>query len=66
MVEWPPEKKAIDIGGFYADSTRFKTAAGWAPRGQPLREGLDPHARVLSRALARATCAPSRRQEDAA
>jgi UDP-glucose 4-epimerase len=39
FVEWPPEKKAIDIGSFYADSTRFKQASGWRPR-VPLREGL--------------------------
>ena len=39
FVEWPPEKKAIDIGSFYADSTKFRTAAGWAPTIS-LREGL--------------------------
>jgi UDP-glucose 4-epimerase len=39
FVEWPPEKKAIDIGSFYADSTWFKTAVGWAPQ-VTLREGL--------------------------
>jgi UDP-glucose 4-epimerase len=39
FVEWPPEKKAIDIGSFYADSTRFKKAVGWAPRVD-MREGL--------------------------
>jgi UDP-glucose 4-epimerase len=39
FVEWPPEKKAIDIGSFYADSTRFRTTCGWAPT-VPLREGL--------------------------
>jgi UDP-glucose 4-epimerase len=38
-VEWPEEKKAIDIGSFYADSTKFKTATGWAP-AVPLDEGL--------------------------
>jgi UDP-glucose 4-epimerase len=38
-VEWPPEKKAIDIGSFYADSTKIKYTAGWAP-GVALREGL--------------------------
>jgi UDP-glucose 4-epimerase len=38
-VEWPAEKKAIDIGSFYADSTKFKTATGWAP-AVPLDEGL--------------------------
>jgi nucleoside-diphosphate-sugar epimerase len=38
-VEWPAAKKAIDIGSFYADSTKFKTATGWAPT-VPLAEGL--------------------------
>src|SRR4029078_10850982 len=28
-VEWPPDKKAIDIGSFYADSTKFKRTTGW-------------------------------------
>jgi UDP-glucose 4-epimerase len=31
-VPWPPDKKAIDIGSFYADSTRFRGAVGWQPR----------------------------------
>jgi UDP-glucose 4-epimerase len=39
FVEWPPEKKAIDIGSFYADSTRFKQTTGWAPAVR-LGEGL--------------------------
>ncbi len=30
-VEWPAEKKAIDIGSFYADSTLFRTRTGWNP-----------------------------------
>jgi UDP-glucose 4-epimerase len=38
-VEWPPEKKRIDIGDFYADSSKFKAATGWVPT-VPLREGL--------------------------
>ncbi len=38
-VDWPPEKKRIDIGSFYADSTRFRAAVGWLPRVD-LREGL--------------------------
>ena len=38
-VEWPAEKKAIDIGSFYSDSSKFQAATGWAPR-VPLREGL--------------------------
>jgi UDP-glucose 4-epimerase len=39
MVEWPAEKKAIDIGSFYADSTKFKKTVGWEPQ-VGLREGL--------------------------
>jgi len=38
-VEWPEDKKAIDIGSFYADSSRFRAATGWTPR-VGLREGL--------------------------
>jgi len=38
-IEWPAEKKAIDIGSFYADSSRFHAATGWAP-SVPLRDGL--------------------------
>ncbi len=40
FVEWPAEKKAIDIGSFYADSSRFKAAVGWRP-AVALREGLE-------------------------
>ena len=39
FIEWPADTKAIDIGSFYADSTRFRTLSGWAPT-VPLREGL--------------------------
>jgi UDP-glucose 4-epimerase len=39
FVDWPPEKKVIDIGSFYADSTRFQQTTGWQAR-VPLREGL--------------------------
>jgi UDP-glucose 4-epimerase len=39
FVPWPPDKKAIDIGSFYADSTRFRTLTGWSSPVQ-LREGL--------------------------
>jgi UDP-glucose 4-epimerase len=38
-VSWPRDKKAIDIGSFYADSTRFMKATGWKP-SVPLAEGL--------------------------
>jgi len=30
-VDWPAEKKAIDIGDFYADSSRFTAATSWRP-----------------------------------
>ena len=38
-VPWPADKKAIDIGSFYADSSRFKRVVGWAPHVS-LRVGL--------------------------
>jgi UDP-glucose 4-epimerase len=38
-VDWPPGKKAIDIGSFYADSTKFTRATGWTP-SVPLADGL--------------------------
>lgn len=38
-VDWPPEKKLIDIGSFYSDSTRFQERVGWKPP-VGLREGL--------------------------
>jgi len=38
-VDWPDDRKSIDIGGFYADSTKFMRAVGWT--GQvDLRDGL--------------------------
>jgi UDP-glucose 4-epimerase len=39
FVEWPPDKKIIDIGSFYADSTKFSRATGWTPTVN-LRDGL--------------------------
>jgi UDP-glucose 4-epimerase len=38
-VEWPPDKKAIDIGDFYADSTKIRGVLEWQPV-TPLAEGL--------------------------
>ena len=38
-VEWPEDKKRIDIGSFYSDSTKFRTTVGWRPQ-TPLRDGL--------------------------
>jgi UDP-glucose 4-epimerase len=39
FVDWPPEKKAIDIGDFYADSTLIQRTLGWSP-ATALRDGL--------------------------
>jgi UDP-glucose 4-epimerase len=39
LVEWPADKKAIDIGSFYADSTRFRQTTGWEA-ATSLREGI--------------------------
>jgi len=39
FIDWPTDKKAIDIGSFYADSTKFSRATGWAP-AVPLTDGL--------------------------
>jgi UDP-glucose 4-epimerase len=38
-VPFPPERKRIDIGDFYADTSKIRAALGWEPR-VPLREGL--------------------------
>ena len=37
--EFPPERKRIDIGDYFADDRRFRNLTGWAPR-VPLEEGL--------------------------
>lgn len=39
FVEWPDDKKKIDIGSFYSDSSRFAAATGWQPH-VALRDGL--------------------------
>jgi UDP-glucose 4-epimerase len=38
-MDWPAERKAIDIGSFYADSSKFRRTTGWEPTVS-LREGL--------------------------
>jgi len=38
-VKWPDEKRRIDIGSFYTDSSKFQRVTGWAPC-VPLRDGL--------------------------
>jgi UDP-glucose 4-epimerase len=40
LVPFPPERKRIDIGDFYADASKLRRALGWAPRVK-LREGLE-------------------------
>ena len=39
LIEWPPDKKAIDIGDFHADSSLIKRTLGWQPT-TALRDGL--------------------------
>jgi UDP-glucose 4-epimerase len=39
FVEWPADKKAIDIGSFYSNSDKFRRTVGWRPRVR-LKEGL--------------------------
>jgi UDP-glucose 4-epimerase len=39
VAPFPPERARIDIGDFYADTTRIRGALGWEPK-VPLREGL--------------------------
>jgi len=39
FVEWPPEKRAIDIGSFYADSSLIARTLGWRP-AVTLHDGL--------------------------
>ena len=31
FVEWPDDKRRIDIGSFYSDSTKFQKTTGWMP-----------------------------------
>jgi UDP-glucose 4-epimerase len=38
-VPWPAEKKLIDIGSFYSDSSKFEQTTGWT-QAVPLREGF--------------------------
>jgi UDP-glucose 4-epimerase len=38
-VPWPDEKKRIDIGSFYSDSSKFSKITGWRPE-VGLREGF--------------------------
>jgi UDP-glucose 4-epimerase len=40
LTPFPPEKKRIDIGDYYADYSKIQQALGWRPRIS-LREGLE-------------------------
>jgi UDP-glucose 4-epimerase len=39
LTPFPPERKKIDIGDFYADASKIKRALGWEPRIS-LRDGI--------------------------
>jgi len=39
LVPFPPDKKRIDIGDYYADYSKIQKTLGWTPK-VPLREGL--------------------------
>jgi len=39
ICDFPPDRKRIDIGDFYADFSQFGSATGWKPKVS-LREGL--------------------------
>ena len=39
FVEWPPDKKAIDIGSVYSSSAKFTALTGWQP-ATDLADGL--------------------------
>ena len=39
FVEWPPEKRAIDIGSFASDWSKFQATVGWRPT-VALQDGL--------------------------
>ena len=52
FVDWPAEQQAIDIGSFYSDSTKFRSATGWAPK-IGLQEGLHRTVEYYRRHLSR-------------
>ena len=39
LVPFPTERKAIDIGDYYSDFTKFRNGLGWSPKIS-LKEGL--------------------------
>ncbi len=63
-IEWPPEKKVIDIGDFYADSTKFTRATGWTPTVK-LGDGLRQAVAFYRQHFDRYVDAPARTAEPA-
>ncbi len=61
FVDWPAEKKRIDIGDFYADSTKFRAAVGWEPVTN-LRDGLRASVEYYRQHLAQYIDASNERQ----
>ena len=62
FVEWPPEKKAIDIGDFYADSTRIGRTLGWKPDitlADGLRRTIDFYRQHFDRYVPASAAAPA-------
>ena len=57
FVDWPEDKKAIDIGSFHADSAKLEKAVGWQPR-MSLRDGLVRTVSYYREHLARYVDAP--------
>jgi UDP-glucose 4-epimerase len=52
LVEWPTDKKRIDIGSFYTDSSKFEHTTGWKPTiglAQGLSKTLDYYRRHLDK-----------------
>jgi UDP-glucose 4-epimerase len=52
FISWPAEKKAIDIGSFYADSSKFIRTTGWQPAvrlGDGLRRTVDFYRQHITR-----------------
>jgi UDP-glucose 4-epimerase len=39
FIEWPEDKRRIDIGSFYSDSSKFSKTTGWQP-AMTLKDGL--------------------------
>jgi UDP-glucose 4-epimerase len=57
-VNWPAQKKVIDIGSFYADSTKFKRVTGWS-QSVALEDGLRETVAFYRRHLDRYIGAPA-------